>query len=31
MRAAQDGVLYTEADFIEHYGGTDEWDAARTI
>ena len=23
-----DGSFYTRAEFIEHYGGTDEWDAA---
>ena len=23
-----DGFFYTRAEFIEHYGGTDEWDAA---
>ena len=27
-RVADDGVPYTKAAFIEHYGGTDEWDAA---
>ena len=29
-RAADDGGLYTQTQFIEHYGGTAEWDAAET-
>jgi hypothetical protein len=27
-RAADDGGIYTQTQFIEHYGGTAEWDAA---
>ena len=30
-RAADDGGIYTQTQFVEHYGGTSEWDAARTI
>ena len=29
-RAADDGGIYTRTQFIEHYGGTTEWDAAET-
>lgn len=28
-RADQDGTMYSKADFIAYYGGTDEWDAAK--
>ena len=28
VRVAPDGGTYTQAEFIEFYGGTDEWDAA---
>ena len=28
-RADQDGTVYSKADFIAYYGGTDEWDAAK--
>eukprot|EP00755_Sulcionema_specki_P030784 Sspe_Gene.95165::Locus_67476_Transcript_1_1_Confidence_1.000_Length_1492::g.95165::m.95165/K01974/RTCA, rtcA; RNA 3'-terminal phosphate cyclase (ATP) len=27
-RLDSDGLLYTKAQFVEHYGGTNEWDAA---
>lgn len=27
-RTAQDGWAYTKEEFVAHYGGTDEWDAA---
>ena len=27
-REGEDGVPYTKADFVEHFGGTAEWDAA---
>ena len=30
VRVAEDGKHYTRAEFVEHFGGTDEWDAART-
>ena len=30
-RAAEDGRHYTRAEFVEHFGGTGEWDAARTL
>jgi hypothetical protein len=29
-RVADDGGMYTQTEFIEHYGGTAEWDAAET-
>ena len=31
VRMTEDGTHYTRAEFVEHYGGTDEWDAARTL
>ena len=27
VRVAEDGKHYTRAEFVEHFGGTDEWDA----
>ena len=30
VRVAENGGHYTRVEFVEHYGGTDEWDAART-
>jgi hypothetical protein len=30
-RAADDGGIYTQTQFIEHYGGTAEWDAAAAL
>jgi hypothetical protein len=30
-RIAEDGVAYTKEQFVEFYGGTDEWDAAGPI
>ena len=27
-RQAEDGTFYSKAEFIDYYGGTDEWDAA---
>jgi hypothetical protein len=29
-RVADDGGMYTQTEFIEHFGGTAEWDAAET-
>jgi hypothetical protein len=30
VRVAEDGKHYTRAEFVEHFGGTDEWNAAPT-
>ena len=30
-RAAADGEAYTKSQFIEHYGGTDQWDVASPV
>ena len=30
VRVAEDGAHYTRTEFVEHFGGIDEWDAAQT-